>query len=109
MEQNKEENEEETMKQNKEEIQNIEMRYSIDVLRLHQKWGWLSNVMDFYQNNNKYNQWWENYEKENQEFLDIGGLAPQDPHTAGTAGTVSAAETERQLLELENSIIEEYF
>ena len=46
-------------------------KFSIDVLRLHQKWGMLSNVMDFYNYNGKYFEWYAAYEKENQEFLEI--------------------------------------
>ena len=67
------------------------MKFSIEVLRLHQKWGWLSNVMDFYQNNEKYDAWWETYQKENGEFLS------------------SDDEKERQIQELENTINDKFY
>ena len=53
------------------------MTFNIDVLRLHQKWGWLSNVMDFYNKNKKYNIWYESFEKENKYFLEIDDYAQQ--------------------------------
>ena len=45
--------------------------FTIKVLRIHQKWGWLSNVMDFYQKNQKYDPWWRSYQRENPEFLSL--------------------------------------
>jgi len=71
-------------------------KFSIDVLRLQDDGGWLSNVLDFYHGKHaeKYDQWWKNYEEENSEFLEWIQLGQ---------------ENERQLQELENNIIHEYF
>ena len=71
-------------------------KFSVDVLRLHQKWGMLSNVMDFYNYNGKYLEWYASYEKENQEFLQLNDEKQQLLRLA--------VEKEIELLELENSI-----
>ena len=62
--------------------------YTIDVLRLHQRWGWFSNVCDFYMRlgEDKILAWYKIIEKENSEFLNI------------------IDERERELRELENTI-----
>ena len=62
--------------------------YTIDVLRLHQRWGWFSNVCDFYMRlgEDKFLAWYKIFEKENSVFLNI------------------IDERERELRELENTI-----
>ena len=66
------------------------INFSVDVLRLHQKWGMLSNVMDFYYNNGKFGEWYSVFEKENKEFIEI------------------IDERERELRELENTISDKF-
>ena len=65
-------------------------KFSVDVIRLHQKWGWFSNVCDFYMRlgEDKFLAWYKIFEKENSEFLNI------------------IDERERELRELENTISE---
>ena len=62
------------------------INFSLDVLRLHQRWGMLSNVMDFYNKNGKFDPWYTIFEKENKEFLEI------------------IDEREKELQQLENTI-----